>query len=109
MCWGWIRRLPEGTEERTIQAANQIIGEGFLIPCQGLRDYFTNSQVTEQLKLSISILHTSMDAIDMYMQYFQENYTWGYSTPYFIAGMYCCHVNNIAYLLKNPHSGERYT
>ena len=35
------------------------------------------------------------------MQYFQENYTWGYSTPYFIAGMYCCHVNNIAYLLKN--------
>lgn len=41
-----------------------------------------------------------MDAIDMYMQYFQENYTWGYSTPYFIAGMYCCHVNNIAYLLK---------
>ena len=42
-----------------------------------------------------------MDAIDMYMQYFQENYTWGYSTPYFIAGMYCCHVNNIAYLLKN--------
>lgn len=42
-----------------------------------------------------------MDAIDTYMQYFQENYTWGYSTPYFIAGMYCCHVNNIAYLLKN--------
>ena len=42
-----------------------------------------------------------MDAIDMYMSYFQENYTWGYSTPYFIAGMYCCHVNNIAYLQKN--------
>ena len=42
-----------------------------------------------------------MDAIDMYMQYFKENYTWGYSTSYFIAGMYCCHVNNIAYLLKN--------
>ncbi len=42
-----------------------------------------------------------MDAIDMYMQYFQENYKWGYSTPYFIAGMYCCHVNNIAYLLTN--------
>ena len=42
-----------------------------------------------------------MDAIDIYMEYFQENYQWGYSTPYFIAGMYCCHVNNIAYLLKN--------
>ncbi len=42
-----------------------------------------------------------MDAIDMYMQYFQQKYTWGYSTPYFIAGMYCAHVNNIAYLLEN--------
>lgn len=42
-----------------------------------------------------------MDAIDVYMCSFQENYEWGYSTPYFIAGMYCCHVNNIAYLLKN--------
>lgn len=42
-----------------------------------------------------------MDAIDVYMGYFQENYNWGYSTPYFIAGMYECHVNNIAYLLKN--------
>ena len=47
-----------------------------------------------------------MDAIDMYMQYFQENYTWGYSTPYFIAGMYCCHVNNIAYLLKNHRTNS---
>lgn len=42
-----------------------------------------------------------MDAIDMYMQEFIQNYKWGYSTPYFIAGMYCTHVNNIAYLLKN--------
>lgn len=42
-----------------------------------------------------------MDAIDIYMGYFKENYSWGYSTPYFIAGMYGCHVNNIAYLLDN--------
>lgn len=42
-----------------------------------------------------------MDAIDVYMGTFREKYEWGYSTPYFIAGMYCCHVNNIAYLLKN--------
>ena len=39
------------------------------------------------------------DAIDMYMPPFQEKYSWGYSTPYCIAGMYQCHVNNIAYLL----------
>lgn len=48
-----------------------------------------------------------MDAIDMYMPYFQERYTWGYSTPYFIAGMYCCHVNNIAYLQKNHRTNTQ--
>lgn len=41
-----------------------------------------------------------MDAIDMYMEDFLKNYEWGYSTPYFISGMYCAHVNNIAYLQK---------
>ena len=46
-------------------------------------------------------MNSIMDAIDTYMQGFHEKYTWGYSTPYFIAGMYQCHVNNIAYLLKN--------
>ncbi len=46
-------------------------------------------------------MNAIMDAIDIYMSYFQENFSWGYSTPYFIAGLYCCHVNNIAYLLKN--------
>lgn len=48
-----------------------------------------------------------MDAIDVYMQYFKENYEWGYSTPYFIAGMYCCHVNNIAYLLNNHRTSAK--
>lgn len=48
-----------------------------------------------------------MDAIDIYMEYFRENYEWGYSTPYFIAGMYCCHVNNIAYLLKNHRTSAK--
>lgn len=46
-------------------------------------------------------MNVILDAIDSYMEYFQETYTWGYSIPYFIAGNYCCHVNNIAYLLKN--------
>lgn len=42
-----------------------------------------------------------MNAIDMYMPYFQENYFWGYSTSNFIAGIYGCHVNNITYLQRN--------
>lgn len=48
-----------------------------------------------------------MDAIDVYMGYYQEKYDWGYSTPYCIAGMYCCHVNNIAYLLKNHRTSSK--
>lgn len=48
-----------------------------------------------------------MDAIDIYMGYYQEKYRWGYSTPYFIAGLYCCHVNNIAYLLSNHRTNSK--
>ena len=39
-----------------------------------------------------------MDAIDLYMNYYKEHFAWGYSTEYFIAGIYTTHVNNIAYL-----------
>ena len=48
-----------------------------------------------------------LDAIDVYMIPFMEKYKWGYSTPYFIAGMYCCHVNNIAYLTNNHRCSAR--
>lgn len=52
-------------------------------------------------------LDAILDAIDIYMEHFKENYQWGYSTPYFISGMYCCHVNNIAYLLKNHRTSAK--
>lgn len=52
-------------------------------------------------------LNQILDAIDMYMGTFQAKYSWGYSTPYFIAGMYCCHVNNIAYLLNNHRTNAQ--
>ena len=52
-------------------------------------------------------MNAVMDAIDMYMSGFQERYTWGYSTPYFISGMYQCHVNNIAYLTTNHRTNAR--
>lgn len=48
-----------------------------------------------------------LDAIDTYMVWFQENYQWGYSTPNFIAGTYCCHVNNIAYLLNSHRTSAK--
>ena len=52
-------------------------------------------------------MNAVMDAIDIYMKPFEENYSWGYSTEYCIAGMYCCHVNNIAYLTKNHRTSAK--
>lgn len=48
-----------------------------------------------------------LDTIDSYMSYFAENFHWGYSVAYCIAGMYQTHVNNIAYLLNAHNSSAR--
>ena len=48
-----------------------------------------------------------MDAIDLYMVTLQQQFQWGYSIPYFIAGMYQCHVNNIAYLQVNHRTNSK--
>lgn len=39
-----------------------------------------------------------LDIIDGYMNNIKSKCTWGYTTPYFIAGSYSAHVNNITYL-----------
>ena len=39
-----------------------------------------------------------LDLIDNYIDGFHNQYEWGYSTPYFLAGSYSAHVNNISYL-----------
>lgn len=39
-----------------------------------------------------------LDLIDTYMPGIRAKCEWGYSTPYFIAGCYSAHVNNISYL-----------
>ena len=52
-------------------------------------------------------MNAIMDVIDIYMKSFEEKYSWGYSTKYCIAGMYCCHVNNIAYLTKNHRTSAK--
>ena len=52
-------------------------------------------------------LDVIMDAIDIYMTKYSEKYKWGYSTEYCIAGIYCCHVNNISYLSKNHKTSAR--
>lgn len=41
-----------------------------------------------------------LDLIDGYMDNIRSRCSWGYSTPYFVAGCFSAHVNNIAYLSK---------
>lgn len=41
-----------------------------------------------------------LDVIDGYMDNIRSKCTWGYTTPYFVAGCFSAHVNNIAYLTK---------
>ena len=41
-----------------------------------------------------------LDIIDGYMDNIRSRCSWGYSTPYFVAGCYGAHVNNVAYLTK---------
>lgn len=41
-----------------------------------------------------------LDIIDEYMDNIRSKCTWGYSTPYFVAGCYGAHVNNVQYLTQ---------
>lgn len=41
-----------------------------------------------------------LDVIDGYMDNIRSRCTWGYTTPYFVAGAYSAHVNNISYLTQ---------
>ena len=41
-----------------------------------------------------------LDLIDVYISNIRSRCEWGYNTPYFLAGCYGAHVNNIAYLQK---------
>ena len=52
-------------------------------------------------------LNAIMDAIDMYIKAIRERFSWGYSTEYFISGLYQCHVNNISYLNYNHRINAR--
>ncbi|WP_343338763.1 4-hydroxy-2-oxovalerate aldolase [Terrisporobacter petrolearius] len=44
-------------------------------------------------------MNEMLDLIDSYMPKIMQQCSWGYSIPYFIAGMYNSHVHNINYLM----------
>lgn len=48
-----------------------------------------------------------LDLIDNYVDSIRSNCEWGYSIPYFLAGSYSAHVNNIAYLTSKAGVASR--
>jgi len=45
-------------------------------------------------------MNALLDIIDSYMDNIRSKCSWGYTTPYFIAGCYSAHVNNVTYLTR---------
>ncbi len=48
-----------------------------------------------------------LDLIDIYMDNIRSKCEWGYSTPYFLAGCYSAHVNNVTYLMNKSSIRSR--
>lgn len=52
-------------------------------------------------------IDTVLDLIDNYIDGIRNMCSWGYSTPYFLAGSYSAHVNNISYLTAKAGISSR--
>lgn len=102
LCINFIKSLSESARGIIVDAALSGMGRGAGNATTELVAGYLNRKCHGNYDMN-----AIMDAIDTYMQRFHEKYTWGYSTPYFIAGMYQCHVNNIAYLLENHRTNAR--
>ncbi|MBQ7474636.1 MAG: hypothetical protein IJS78_01810 [Clostridia bacterium] len=98
----FIRLLSDGARKTVVDASLCGMGRGAGNATTELVVSYLNRKCGRHYDMD-----AIMDAIDTYMGYFSERYKWGYSTPYFIAGLYCCHVNNIAYLLNNHRTSSR--
>lgn len=98
----FVEILSKGNRDMVIDASLCGMGRGAGNATTELMVNFLNRKCQHNYDLD-----AVMDAIDIYMTGFQEKYQWGYSTAYCIAGMYCCHVNNIAYLQGNHRTSAK--
>lgn len=98
----FMKLLKDSSREAIIDASLCGMGRGAGNATTELVANYLNQKYNGNYDLDVI-----MDAIDIYMTKYSEKYKWGYSTEYCIAGIYCCHVNNIAYLSKNHRANAR--
>lgn len=88
-------RMSHGTREVVVDTTVSGMGRGAgNTPTELVAQY-----MVKKLGYSYDI-DALLDLIDTYMPGIRAKCSWGYSTPYFIAGCYSAHVNNISYLTK---------
>lgn len=98
----FLRCLSDTRRTLTVDSSLCGMGRGAgNLPTELVADYMNKSCATAY------DINRVLDAIDMYMSYFLQNYSWGYSVPYYISGTLCAHVNNIAYLTKTHRTNAR--
>ncbi len=85
---------------RTSRGKRQVVVDG-TISGMGRGAGNTPTELIAQYMVSQLDYNYDMDAlldvIDGYMDNIRSRCSWGYTTPYFVAGCYGAHVNNIAY------------
>lgn len=90
-------RLANGVRDITIDATLCGMGRGAGNTNTELVASYLNSHWGARYDLDVLL-----DAVDNYMGSMRSRCTWGYSVPYFLAGIYSAHVHNITYLSDKP-------
>lgn len=88
-------RMSQNERDITIDASLNGMGRGAGNTPTELVALYANKKINCNYNI-----HALLDCIDVYIKPIAAKFNWGYNLPYFIAGMYSAHTNNINYLLE---------
>lgn len=95
-------RISEGRREVVIDGTLNGMGRGAGNTPTELIVQYLNSHRDYNYNLD-----SLLDVIDDYMNNIRSKCSWGYSTPFFVAGSYSAHVNNISHLMEKNSMRSR--
>lgn len=93
-----IIRLSNGKREIIVDGTISGMGRGAGNTPTELLVQYINCKMNGNYKMD-----ALLDIIDGYMGNIKSRCSWGYNTPFFIAGCYGAHVNNVTYLEKKTN------